>query len=65
MIGLTDLTGKPVMCILIIDGKTPNGSIESGIDFTLIPSGDPSDDDYIINNNEPVCTFIETRKYLL
>jgi len=65
LIGLTALTGDPVMCILIIEGKTPNGSVESGIDFTVMPSGEPSDEDYIIRNSGPgkhfpggpVCTF--------
>ncbi len=53
MIGLTTLTGDPVMCILIIEGKTPNGSVESGINFTVMPSGEPSDKDSIIKNSGP------------
>ena len=31
MIGFTALTGDPVMCVLIFEGKRPNGSIEAGI----------------------------------
>ena len=65
MIGLTALTGDPLICILILEGKTPNGSVEAGIDFTVTPVGEPSDDDYIIRNSGPgkhfpggpVCTF--------
>ena len=29
MIGLTALTGDPVLCILIIEDKTPNGAVEA------------------------------------
>ena len=43
MIGLTALTGDPVMCVIIIEGTRPNGSIEARIDFTIQPKGDPSD----------------------
>ena len=53
MIGLTALTGDPVMCILIIEGKTPNGAVEAGNYFTVMPTGKPSDDDYIIKNSGP------------
>ena len=43
MIGLTALTEDPVMCILLLEGKTPNGLVEAGINFTVIPVGEPSD----------------------
>ena len=33
LIGLTALTGEPVICILIIEGKRPNPSIEARIDI--------------------------------
>ena len=39
MIGLTSFSGEPVMCVLIIEGKLPNGSIESGVDITINPDG--------------------------
>ncbi len=35
MIGLTSLDGNPVMCVLIIQGKDPNLSVETGIDVTI------------------------------
>ena len=65
MIGLTALIGDPVMCILIIEGKTPNDAVEAGINFTAMSTVEPSDDDYIIKNSGsgkhflggPKCTF--------
>ena len=43
--------------ILIMEGKNPNGSIGAGIDFTVIPAGEPSGDDYIIRNSGLTGTF--------
>ena len=57
MIGLTALTGVPVMCIIIIEGKRPNGSIEAGIDITIKPEGGPSDHDFILKNSGPGCYY--------
>ena len=65
MIGFTALTGDPVMCVLIFEGKRPNGSIEAGIDITIKPNGSPSDPDYVEINSgagkyfpgAPVCNF--------
>ena len=48
MIGLTSFDGEPVMCVLILEGKTPNGSIEAGIDTTVHPDGTTTDSDFII-----------------
>ena len=53
MIGLTSLDGKPVMCVLIIQGKEPNLSVETGIDVTINPDGNPEDVDFFFNNNGP------------
>ena len=39
MIGLTAFTGEPVMCILILEGENPKGSIEVGIDISVKPCG--------------------------
>ena len=41
LIGLTALDGTPVMCILIIQGKQKDLSVETGIDITVVPEGDP------------------------
>ena len=66
MIGLTALDGSPVMCILIIAQKVKDLSIETGIDITVNPDGDPKDGDHYFFNNSgpgkyfpgpPTCTF--------
>ncbi len=43
MIGLTSFDGKPVICVLIIQGKDPNLSAEIGIDVTINPDRNPED----------------------
>ena len=43
LIGLTALDGNPVICIIIIKGKIPQLDVESGIDVTITPEGEPSD----------------------
>jgi len=55
MIGLTALTGDPVMCVIIIEGTRPNASIEAGIDITIQPKGDPNDPDFILKNSGKGC----------
>ena len=65
MIGLTSLDGKPVMCVLIIQGKEPNLLVETGIDVTINPDGKPDDMDFFFNNSGegkyfpggPVCEY--------
>ena len=65
LIGLTAFTGEPVMCILIIEGKKPNASIEAGIDIRVTPTGSFSDRDFILKTcgnakyfpGGPECTF--------
>ena len=69
LIGLTALTGEPVMCFLIIEGKRPNPSIEAGIDIRVTPTGSFSDSDFILKNcgngkyfpGGPECTFRERK----
>ena len=51
MIGFTALTGDPVMCVFIFEGKRPNGSIEAGIDITIKLNGSSSDADYVEINS--------------
>ena len=50
MTGLTVFTGKPVMCILIIEGKNPEGNT------SVTPVGDNKNMNSIFNNSR-------TRKY--
>ena len=53
MIGFTALTGDPVMCVLIFEGKKPNGAIEAGIDITVTPDGTASDPNFVEINSGP------------
>jgi len=54
LIGLTALNGAPVMCVLIIQGKTKDLSVETGIDIKVVPEGDPKDGDtYFFKNSGP------------
>ena len=65
MIGLTALTGEPVMCILIIAGKKPNATIEAGVDIRINPVGNPKSRNFLHQNSGPgkyfpggpVCSF--------
>ena len=51
LIGLTSFTGDPVMCVIIIEGKLPNGAIEAGVDIRIEPNGKSTDKDFLINNS--------------
>ena len=53
LIGFTALTGDPVMCVIIFEGKTPNGSIEAGIDISVKPNGCPTDPNFVEINSGP------------
>ena len=50
MIGLTGLDGTPVMCVLIIQGKKRNLSIETGIDITVQRKGEPIGKTFFFDN---------------
>ncbi len=39
------------MCVLIIEGKLPNGAIEAGIDIQVQPNGQTTDSDFILKNS--------------
>ena len=54
LIGLTALDGSPVMCILILQGKRKDLSVETGIDIRVKPEGDPNNGDtYFFMNSGP------------
>jgi hypothetical protein len=53
LISLTALTGEPVMCIIIIEGKKSKGSIEAGIDISVNPIVKPTDENFIWKNSGP------------
>jgi hypothetical protein len=44
--GLTLLSGEPVMCILIIAGKKPNALVEMGINNEATMVGKEGDEDF-------------------
>ena len=64
-LGFTDLTGEPVMCVVIVAGVTEAYEVEVGIDITTEVIGDPLDEDYFkINRGKgkmfpigPECKF--------
>ena len=53
LIGLTSLTGQPVMCIVVIQGIMRNRAAEIGIDVTIQPDGNPTDADFFMKNSGP------------
>jgi hypothetical protein len=53
VIGLTALTGEPVMCIVIIQGKERKIEIELGIDYSAHWEGSPDDADFVAKNIGP------------
>ncbi len=57
LIGLTAFSGEPVMCVIMIKGKLPNGSIEVGIDITVRPKGSIDDNDFIFKNSGNGCYY--------
>ena len=65
LVGLTALTGDPVMCIIIIQGKEMKAHVESGIDISVNPDGDPNGPSFFIDNygegkyfpGGPTCIF--------
>ena len=50
MIGLTCLDGRPIMCVLILQGKKKCLSVETGIDITVEPEGDTKEKNFFFNN---------------
>ena len=53
VMGLTSLTGEPVMCVVIFSGKKPNALCELGLDLSAETFGSPDDPDYMQNNSGP------------
>ena len=51
IISLTNFSGDPVMYLLIIEGKLPNGAIEADIDIQIQPEGTTTDHDFILKNS--------------
>ena len=65
MIRLTALDVQPVLCVLVLQGKKPNLSVETGIDIRIKPDGNPNDVTFFFKNSgerkffpgAPVCQF--------
>ena len=65
LLGLTALTGDPVMCVLIIEGKKMNALQECGMDIFAEKIGEMSDEIFFENNQGqgkrfpggPTCVF--------
>ena len=53
LIPLTLLTGKPLMCIIIIAGKKPDALIEMGLNNSANMIGNPGDADFFEKNSGP------------
>ena len=50
VLGLTTLSGKPVMCCIIFAGLRENALCETGLDLTAEIIGETSDDDFLEKN---------------
>ena len=63
LMGLTALTGEPVMALMIIQGKQPKGNLEFGIDITVDPVGNYDDPAFILHNSGPGKYFLGGPRY--
>jgi hypothetical protein len=50
VIGLTNLKGEPVMCVIIIEGKQRQLEVELGLDYSAHLEGSAEDPDFIKKN---------------
>ena len=65
LLGLTLLTGEPLMCVVIFAGKRRNPQYEMGVDPRVKPVGNADDEDYVLKNmgkgklfpGGPSCTY--------
>lgn len=64
--GLTVLTGDPVMCVVIFTGKKTNTLCETGLELSAETFGSPDDHDYFKKSSGPGKRFPRgpTCKYL-
>ena len=53
VLGLTTISGKPVMCIIIFSGEQPSTIVETGLDLEAETFGDPNGADFFENNSGP------------
>ena len=65
VLGLTALTGEPVMCIVIFAGNKEHAIVETGLDLSAPTIGSPNDADFVEKNSGkgkrfpggPTCQF--------
>ena len=65
LLGLTLLTGEPLMCVVIFAGLRRNPQYEMGVDPRVEPVGNIDDEDYVLKNmgkgklfpGGPSCTY--------
>ena len=53
LLGFTSLSGRPVLCLVIIQGVVEQLNVETGIDISAEPHGTPDDTDFFDNNFGP------------
>jgi len=53
LLGFTSATGEPVMCAIIMEGKSINSDVVTGIDVFALKVGNETDPDFIQNNTGP------------
>jgi hypothetical protein len=65
ILGFTAATGEPVMCAIVVSGKTMKPEVITGLDVFATKNGEETDPDFIYNNtgpgkiypNGPTCLF--------
>ena len=59
VMGLTALTGDPVMCILVLKETGEDGYVDVGLDEFATVVGEQSDVDFILKNSGQGKCFLE------
>jgi hypothetical protein len=53
VLGFTAATGEPIMCAVIVEGKTMKPEVVTGLDVFTTKIGNESDPDFLTNNTGP------------
>ncbi len=53
VLGLTPETGEPIMCAVIVEGKSMKPEVVTGLDVFATRLGDESDPDFLVKNTGP------------
>ena len=57
VLGFITISGKPVVCIIILLGEQPNTSVDTGLDLEAEIVRSPDDSDFFKNNSGPGKNF--------